>query len=190
MPSTVNSATRFDEPITERRLRPRAGATEPAEKDPISLEERARDPSTRSSGAPARSRPDRSSPRRCRARRSARRRSRPASARSPRTPAATSFSTSGWLAWGSAAGDEIGELDARAVADERAHVGLRLLERRVGREAVVEVQREAIGHDVAPATAVARSVTVVTRAVEEAVDERARSGASTASSVEERRPPS
>jgi hypothetical protein len=65
----------------------------------------------------------------------------------PRTPAATSFCTRGWLAFGIAAGESV-------FSDECEHLGLGLIERGGGHEAMIEVHREEVGDDVAPAAAV------------------------------------
>ena len=80
----------------------------------------------------------------------------------PARRARSSRCTSGWSRVGPARRRQIGDLDLGPPADQRAHVRLRLLERRVGREAVVEVELEAVGHDVAAAAAAAPASTLIT----------------------------
>ena len=132
----------------------------------------ARATSTRSSGAPARSRPARSSRRPRRAPRSARRRSTPAWARRRGRPPPRAPAPAGWSALGGAAGDEIGELDARAVADEASvsHAAASSSERS-GAKRWFTLSTKRSGTTLRPRPPSCACVTVVTRAVGQPVDD-------------------
>ena len=120
--------------------------------------------------------------RRRRAPRSAPRRSTPASARRATHAAVAQRDHERVRRRRAAPRAKIGELDLGAPADERLDVALRLLERRVGREAVIEVELEAVGHDVAAAAALAPA-SAWSRCGREAVDARCSRGASAPSSA-------